>query len=236
MSTARPDAGTIKTPTPQMARVWDLPVRLFHWTLVILIVVSVTTGKIGGNWLAWHFYSGYLILALVLFRIVWGLIGSDTARFAGFVRGPSQIFAYARSMLGGPPQFHAGHNPLGGLVIVLMLILLLTQATTGLFVDDDIATRGPLADKVADATVALMTRIHRININVLLACVGIHIAAALFYLFVKKDNLIVPMFTGIKTLPAGHPEPALRNSVVGLVVAAIALGFVIWLVKVYGKG
>ena len=229
MPTARPDAETIKT---RMARVWDLPVRLFHWTLVILMVASFTTGKIGGNWLVWHFYSGYLILALVLFRIVWGLIGSDTARFAGFVRGPSHVFAYARSMLGGPPQFHAGHNPLGGLMVVLMLILLLTQATTGLFVDDEIATRGPLADKVADATVALMTRIHRININVLLAAVGLHITAALFYLFVKKDNLIVPMFTGMKTLPPGHPEPALRNGLIALVVAAIALGFVIWLVKV----
>ena len=224
------------SPATRMARVWDLPVRLFHWVLVLLMVASFTTGKLGGSWLQWHFYSGYLILALVLFRIVWGLIGSDTARFAGLVRGPSHVFAYARSMLGGSPQFHAGHNPLGGLMVVLMLILLLTQATTGLFVDDDIATRGPLADKVADATVALMTRVHRININVLLACVGVHIAAALFYLLVKKDNLIAPMFTGTKTLPAGHPEPALRHSVIGFVVAAIALGFVIWLVKVYGNG
>src|SRR6185295_11039125 len=128
--------------------------------------------------------------------------GSDTARFAGFIRGPSHVIRYARSLLGGPPQFHAGHNPLGGLMVVLMLALLLLQASTGLFVDDEISTRGPLADKVADATVSLMTRIHRININVLLACVALHVSAALFYLFVKNDNLIVPMFTGIKPVPA----------------------------------
>ena len=232
-ATARPDP---EGPSARMARVWDLPVRLFHWLLVALIVVSFTTGKLGGNWLTWHFYSGYLILALVLFRIVWGLVGSDTARFSGFIRGPGHVFLYARSLLGGPPQFHAGHNPLGGLMVILMLVLLLLQATSGLFVDDEIATRGPLADKVGAATVALMTRIHRLNIDVLLICVGLHVLAALFYLFVRKDNLIVPMFTGIKTLPPGHPEPAFRNSATALVIVAVALGFVIWLVKVYGSG
>ena len=224
------------SPATRMARVWDLPVRLFHWVLVLLMVASFTTGKLGGSWLQWHFYSGYLILALVLFRLVWGLIGSDTARFSGFIRGPAHVLRYGRSLLGGPPQFHAGHNPLGGLMVVLMLALLLLQASTGLFVDDDIATRGPLADKVADATVSLMTRIHKININLLLACVGLHVAAALFYLLVKKDNLIVPMFTGIKAVPNGIREPAMSRGWIGLIVFAIALGFVIWLVKVYAKG
>lgn len=225
-----------RTSETRMALIWDLPVRLFHWVLVLLIVASFTTGKLGGNWLTWHFYSGYLILALVLFRIVWGLIGSDTARFTGFIRSPAQVLRYGRSLLGGPQQFHAGHNPLGGLMVVLMLALLLLQASTGLFADDDIATRGPLADKVADATVSLLTRIHRININVLLACVGIHIAAALFYLFVKKDNLIVPMVTGMKTVPHGIQDPAMSRGWIGFVVFAIALAFVIWLVKVYAKG
>nr|AUN37330.1 nickel-dependent hydrogenase b-type cytochrome subunit [uncultured bacterium] len=233
MSTARPDTGSIKA---RMARVWDLPVRLFHWTLVALVVFSFTTGKIGGNWIAWHMYSGYLILALVVFRVIWGLIGSDTARFSGFIRGPAHVISYARSLLGGPPQFHAGHNPLGGLMVVLMLVLLLVQASTGLFVDDEISTRGPLADKVADATVFLLTKIHRININILLVCVALHVSAALFYLFVKKDNLIVPMFTGIKQVPGEHPEPAMRHGVIAFIVIALALGFVIWLVKVYGKG
>src|SRR5438067_2364360 len=131
-STAAPDSPGIRA---RMARVWDLPVRLFHWVLVALVVFSFTTGKLGGNWLRWHMYSGYLILTLVLFRIAWGVIGSDTARFAGFIRGPSHVVRYARSLLGGPPQFHAGHNPLGGLMVVLMLALLLLQASTGLFVD-----------------------------------------------------------------------------------------------------
>ena len=231
----QPDPGVSTTRAFRLVRVWDLPVRLFHWWLVLLMVISFTTGKLGGNWLQWHFISGYSILALVLFRIIWGLIGSHTARFSSFLRGPAHVFRYGRSLLGGPPQFHAGHNPLGGLMVVLMLLLLLLQATTGLFVDDDIATRGPLADKVSDATVSLMTRIHRININVLLACVALHISAALFYLFVKKDNLIRPMFTGVKDVPSDHPEPAMSRTGTALILIAIAAAFVTWLVKVYPK-
>ena len=233
MTTQQPVAASSAT---RMARVWDLPVRLFHWLLVVLVVVSFTTGKLGGNWLEYHFWSGYSIMALVLFRIVWGLVGSQTARFASFIRGPAHVFRYGRSLLGGPAQFHAGHNPLGGLMVVLMLALLLLQATTGLFVDDDIATRGPLADKVSDATISLMTRIHRINIDVLIACVSLHVAAALFYLLVKKDNLIVPMFTGVKSVPADHRDPAMSRTGIAFVVLAIALAFVIWLVKFYPKG
>lgn len=219
----------------RIAQVWDLPVRLFHWLLVLLLVVSFTTGKLGGNWLEWHFRSGYCILALVLFRIVWGLMGSQTARFSAFIKGPRRTLTYARSLLSGNSDFHAGHNPMGGLMIVLMLALLLLQATTGLFTDDAIATRGPLADKASDTAVDWLTRIHRININVILACVGVHIAAALFYLFVKKDNLIKPMITGVKAVPEDQPALAFRNAGTALGVLAVAAVFVYWLVKIYPR-
>ena len=216
-------------------QVWDLPVRLFHWLLVLLVVFSFTTGKLGGNWLEWHFRSGYCILALVLFRVAWGLAGSQTARFTNFIHGPRRVLGYARSLLGGTPQFHAGHNPMGGLMVVLMLVLLLVQATTGLFADDDIATRGPLADKASDAIVSLFTRVHRININVILACVALHIGAALFYLLVKKDNLIKPMITGSKAVPDEHPVPSLLGHAPALGIIALAAAFVVWLVKFYPR-
>ena len=106
---------------PRAVVVWDLPVRIFHWLLVLLVVISFTTGKLGGNWLAWHFRSGYVILTLVLFRIVWGLVGSPTARFSDFIRGPRRVIAYARSLFSGASMFHGGHNPLGGLMVLLML-------------------------------------------------------------------------------------------------------------------
>ncbi len=219
----------------RLLQVWDLPVRLFHWLLVLLLVVSFTTGKLGGNWLEWHFRSGYCILALVLFRIVWGLVGSQTARFSAFIKGPRGTLTYARSLLTGNSDFHAGHNPMGGLMIIVMLALLLLQATTGLFTDDAIATRGPLADKASDTVVDWLTTIHRININVLLACVGVHIAAALFYLLVKKDNLIKPMITGVKAVPEDQPALAFGKVGIALIVLAVAAAFVYWLVKVYPR-
>jgi cytochrome b len=220
---------------PRIVAVWDLPVRLFHWTLVLLVVISFTTGKLGGNWLAWHFRSGYCILALVLFRIVWGLFGSQTARFTDFIRGPRKVYEYGRSLVRGAGMVHAGHNPLGGLMVVLMLALLLVQATTGLYVDDDAGTRAPLADTASEAIVTLFTRIHRININIIVACVVLHVSAALFYLFVRKDNLIGPMITGRKTMPDGHAEPALSGIAPAVILVALAAAFVAWLVLVYPR-
>ncbi|MBK8741570.1 MAG: cytochrome b/b6 domain-containing protein [Betaproteobacteria bacterium] len=219
----------------RLVKVWDLPVRLFHWSLVLLVVASFATGKLAGNWLEWHFRSGYCILALVLFRVAWGLAGSQTARFSDFVHGPARVLAYSRSLLGGRTPFHAGHNPMGGLMIVLMLVLLLVQATTGLFADDDIAARGPLADKASGAIVSLFTTVHRININVILACVALHICAALFYLVVKKDNLIGPMITGSKPVPDDHPAPSLTSPARAAIVLAAVAAFVVWLVKFYPR-
>src|SRR5205814_8459275 len=129
----------------------------------------------------------------------------------------------------------AGHRPSGGLMVVLMLVLLLVQATTGLFVDDDNGTRAPLADKASDAIVSLFTTIHRININIILACVALHVCAALFYLLVKKDNLIKPMFTGTKLIPDDHPEPVLAGTIPALIIVAVAATFVAWLVLVYSR-
>src|SRR4029079_16675693 len=130
-------------PMTRIVRVWDLPVRLFHWLLVLLVAISLTRGYIGGTALPWHMRSGYCILALVLFRIVWGLMGSQTARFSDFIRGPSHVIGYARSLVKGASMFHAGHNPLGGLMVVLMLLLLLLPATTRFVVDDDGAPPAP---------------------------------------------------------------------------------------------
>lgn len=220
----------------RIVRVWDLPVRLFHWLLVLLAATSLATGYIGGNALPWHMRSGYCILALVLFRIAWGLVGSQTARFADFIRGPAHVLGYARSLVRGASMFHAGHNPLGGLMVVLMLLLLLLQATTGLFVDDDAGTRAPLADKVSDAVVGLLTTIHRINVNVILACVALHVCAALYYLLVRKDNLIKPMITGTKLAPDDHAEPALAHPLSALILLALSAGFVAWLILVYARG
>jgi len=113
--------------------VWDAPVRLFHWALAVLVVFSYASGQLGGALMPWHVRSGYAILALLLFRILWGFFGSDTARFSSFVRGPRIAIAYARETLAGRHRPVVGHNPLGGWMVVAMIVLVATQAGSGLF-------------------------------------------------------------------------------------------------------
>jgi len=183
-------------------RVWDTPVRVFHWVLVVLVSTSWVTSEIGGNAMTYHMWSGYTILTLVVFRIVWGFVGSEHARFGSFLYGPRAIFGYASAMFGSSSRSYPGHNPLGGVSVVLMLASLLLQASTGLFANDDILTEGPLAKFVSGATSSLLTTIHRYNFYVLVVLIAIHIAAVLFYLVVKRENLIGAMFTGRKRVPA----------------------------------
>jgi len=186
----------------QPVRVWDLPVRLFHWSLALLVVFQFTSGYIGGNVMRWHMVGGYTILALVLFRVSWGVAGSTTARFSNFLAGPRVALAFGRRLLSGGPAPHAGHNPLGGWMVVALLAVLAVQAGTGLFANDDIATEGPLATLVSKAASDRLTAIHHVNHDLLLALVALHIAAVLYHWRVKKENLISAMFTGVKRLPA----------------------------------
>jgi cytochrome b len=190
-------------------KVWDAPVRLFHWLLVALITVSVSTGYIGGNWMRWHVWSGCAILGLLIFRLLWGFAGSTTARFAHFVRGPSAALGYARGLLGRTPSHTPGHNPLGGWMVVALLLSAALQAGTGLFSNDDIATEGPLYDKVSKATSDTISAVHQANAVVLLTLIGLHVAAVLFYLWYKRENLLRPMITGRKQI-AAQPLPVLR--------------------------
>ena len=212
-------------------RVWDLPVRLFHWTLVVLLVVSFTTAQIGGNALQYHEWSGFAILTLVLFRLLWGFAGSTYARFTAFVSGPRAALSYARSLIRGGSIFYAGHNPLGGWMIVLLLVSLLVQAGTGLFANDDIMIEGPLARHVSKDVSDLLTRVHHLNFNVLLALVVAHVGAALFYLRVKRDNLILPLVTGSKQVPQDSPAQERRGGPLWLAAVLLAASAgAVWIV------
>jgi cytochrome b len=177
-------------------RVWDLPTRLFHWTLTLCIVLGIIFVKIGGNAMQWHAYCGYLALALVVFRIIWGFAGSWHARFANFVPSPKRLVAYLKGETAGG----LGHNPLGGLSVIALLLAVLLQASTGLFADDDIIFQGPLTKYVSNATVAFLTSIHRFNQYIIMALVALHIGAILFYQIYKKESLVGPMITGDKKI------------------------------------
>ena len=204
------------------APVWDGFVRCFHWTLVALFTFSVITGKIGGNAIQWHMWSGYAILALVTFRIVWGFVGGEYARFGSFLGSPVRAFRFAKGLLGKTHEHVIGHNPVGGWMVLVLLILLAMQAGLGLFSNDEIATTGPLARYVSDETsITLMGR-HRVLGDILLILVGVHIAAVLFHLFVKKENLVRAMFHGNKELP-----PELAREAQAARKASLPLGFVV---------
>lgn len=220
----------------QMIRVWDLPVRLFHWALLVLMAVSYFSGKAGGDWMKLHFWSGYSILTLLLFRIAWGFVGSTTARFSSFVRGPAAALRHLRELVGGRPH-EIGHNPLGGMMVVLLLFAVLLQAASGLFsADTDMGTvNGPLALTVADKWVDRLTAFHHFWVNVILVFVALHVLAVLLYLLWKRQDLIGPMFTGRKKLidvvPQGRPAPKLvfgsARLALSLLVAAAAVVYFI---------
>jgi cytochrome b len=218
-------------------RVWDLPVRLFHWTLVVLMIVSYFTGQLGGDWMKFHFWSGYAILTLILFRIAWGFVGSTTARFSDFVKGPAAAIGHLRELLGRDGSHDAGHNPMGGAMVVVLLFATLAQAATGLFsADTDTATvSGPLAGKISDAMVDKVTAFHHFWVNVLLVLVAAHVLGVLVYLVWKRHNLVGAMITGHKpvehVVPPGQPAPRLvfasGRLAISLLLAAAAIVYFI---------
>ena len=206
--------------------VWDLPLRLFHWLLLLLVVTSFVSAKIGGNAMQIHMLSGYAVLALLLFRILWGFLGGTHARFASFVRSPVAVIAYLRGLTRNDAEHHLGHNPAGAWSVILMLLALLIQTATGLFANDDIATEGPLAKLVSKALSDRITGVHHLNLWLLYALIGTHLAAIAFYLFHKRENLVTPMLTGFKqsAVAAGAAHRAGRLWLAALLLAACAGG------------
>jgi cytochrome b len=211
-------------------RVWDLPVRIVHWWIVLLLVGLLVTGLLGDDWLLWHIRFGQAMLALVVFRVLWGFVGSRNARFSAFLHGPGDVVRYVRSFT-GQHERHATHNPLGGWMVVLLLVALLVQATTGLFTNDDVLWGGPLSEKVTKETSDAVSVFHRKFWWVVATLSAIHIVAVLAYLGLWKDNLIVPMVTGYKELPEGiaTPQDASASSAKATVLL-VACGLAIWYV------
>ncbi len=179
-----------------MIRVWDLPIRLFHWLLVLCIIGSIISVNLGGNAVQWHAYFGYSILTLLIFRIIWGFVGSTHARFLSFVPTPKSLLNY----LSGKSLHVLGHSPLGALSVFALLFALSVQVTTGLFVDDEIAFQGPLAKYVSSSTVSLLSQIHEANQFVIYILITVHIAAIVYYRKFKGEDLIKPMINGDKEI------------------------------------
>lgn len=185
-------------------KVWDLPTRIFHWLLAVAVAGSLATALLGGNLMDWHGRIGLFVVGLLAFRLVWGLVGSTYARFSDFLPTPGRVRAYLRGEWQG-----LGHNPLGALSVFALLGLMLWQTSTGLFSNDDIAFEGPLYDLLEKSTSDQLTSWHRQGLWIIVGLVSLHIAAVLFYLVVRRKNLIHPMITGWKPDPqAGHEAAA----------------------------
>lgn len=215
----------------QPVQVWDVAVRIFHWALVLLIGFSWLSAEM--DWMDWHFYSGYAVLTLILFRILWGFAGSTHARFSDFLYGPSAIIAYLRTLPSRTAAKFAGHNPLGGISVLLILLCVLLQTGSGLFANDDILYEGPLYKHVSKELSDWLTTIHKLNFDVLLVLAGVHIAAVFYYLVWKSENLVKPMITGRKQLPPGvAPANAqLRSPGLAVLLLAVCAAAVWFLVR-----
>lgn len=194
-------------------RLWDLPTRVFHWLLVLAITAAIISGQLGGNLIVWHGRIGIFIVGLIVFRLVWGLLGSTYARFAHFFPTPAKIKAYLRGEWRQP-----GHNPLGALSVFALLGLVGFQAFSGLFANDDIAFNGPLYDVVGREVSNRLSGLHHLASNALYVLIALHLAAIAFYGHVKKNNLVKPMITGWQE---GEGEDARGGGVLALVVALL---------------
>jgi cytochrome b len=215
---------------PVPVRVWDLPTRLFHWALTTLIVMQYATGAYHLLDMRWHYWFGYATLALLAFRLLWGFVGSQTSRFADFLRGPDAVLRHVRAYLHQNTQSGIGHNPLGGWSVLAMLGCVLVQAISGLFASDEISEQGAFAEHVSAHTMRLMTWLHDWNQNLLLLLIALHVVAVLLHLLLKHDNLIVPMFSGRKSLPDAPGLHFVSNgrALLLLVVCAAAVAALVW--------
>ena len=208
-------------------RVWDPWVRLVHWGVALLLPFSWWTAETSRYDL--HFLSGYAILTLVLFRLAWGVVGSETARFARFVKGPKAVFAHLAHLRDRQVGADVGHNAAGAVMVLVLLGLLLTQALSGLFADDLIFTRGPLARRVDEAWSTLATSVHLRVFWAILGCAVLHVLAVVAYRVWAGRKLVKPMLTGAMEAPAGTRAPPMGSNLLALALLAAAAGFVWWI-------
>lgn len=224
--------------------VWDLPLRLFHWLLVISLLASWYTAEmsskgefieLGGKSFGYaevHFWLGYWALGLICFRILWGFVGPKHARFASFIPGPRRFATYAGKFFRRDSRPSTGHNPMGAPVVLLMLLLVGAQAVTGLFlVDNTEIFSAPYHATVGEGTSSKLMSFHHFNFHLLQWVVVVHVAAILFYALYKRQNLVSPMVTGRKPGELVPDAEAIPGSQLlkALIVALIAAG-IVWLV------
>ncbi len=241
--TAPSPAETSLAESSRRVRVWDLPIRVFHWSLLLLMSLSwlsveqsewfsshvLQTLGLSGDAIEWHARFGYCLLALLVFRIGWGVFGSETARFSHFLRSPRLALAHLRHLLKREHQPVAGHNPAGGWMVLLMLLLIASQISTGLFANDDVYFEAPLAAWVGSDWSSTITGWHGANFDLLLITVVLHIVAIVVYKVWARDALVPPMITGSRHLPQSEPMPFMQKTWLAILWTICCAGLLWWL-------
>lgn len=209
-------------PERRRVTIWDLPTRLFHWGAVLLVTASLMTSQF--NWLVWHVAFGEILLALVIFRLIWGLVGSDTSQFRNFLTSPRTTVYYLLGRECHETSPRVGHSPLGGWMVLFLIILLFVQTLSGLFIYNDVAKVGPFFGKFPQTMVEAIVHLHVVVSKILLLSIALHILAIGFYLVVKKQNLVVPMISGKRLVPSSTPCPKCRDPLLAICTTLLAGG------------
>lgn len=212
--------------------VWDLPTRVFHWLLALDILGLYLTADSGTPTMEWHFRLGYVALGLVIFRVIWGFVGPRNARFATFLTGPKRLFSYLNHFFDRDSPAAPGHNPAGAIMVVVLLVMVAVQAVSGLFTYDDIAFGGPYYGALGEAFSDKMGSLHHLNFSILQWLILAHVAAVVFYVVYKRQNLIAAMLHGRKPAAIVSETEAIKGSrlLLAIVLAILIAGAIWWLV------
>lgn len=212
-------------------RVWDMPTRVFHWSLLVCVIGAVVSAQLGGNWMEWHLRFGVATLGLLVFRLVWGVVGPRYARFRSFLFAPKVVLAHLKE-IHSDGERHAGHSPSGAIAVFALLGVFGAQALSGLLSSDSIGTDGPLVRFAGESTVGLATSIHVALQWVIYGFVALHVVAVLVYLVVKKDDLIRPMLHGDKPgIRAPHADDSIGVRIAGLALMLGSVAGAAWLFR-----
>ena len=212
--------------------IWDLPLRIFHWLFACTVIASWYTSDQDNDLIDIHMKLGYLALGLLIFRISWGFVGTKHSRFSSFFPTPSRLRLYINDLRTNQVKSTSGHNPLGSLMVFLMIFLISLQAISGLFINDDVFSSGPYYDSVSKEVEKIMFFLHHNVFDFMIAAIGMHLLAITYYVRVKKQSLIRPMITGKKSEKFVNVSDIIKHSKVLLaVLLVIAItAFIYWLV------
>jgi len=210
--------------------VWDLPVRLFHWLAVALVAFEYATSRLG--WIDWHLLGGRSLLTIVLFRIAWGFVGSESARFTSFVAPPGAALRHLRRILVREPDTRLGHNEAGGWMVVLMLTLLLAETVDGVLLNNDVSNDGPLTEVLPNWSLNLIASLHVWLWYALAVAITLHVAAVAIYGFAKGHRLVPAMVTGRKRVAGSIRAPRMAPLWLAPVLLALCAFAAEWFYRV----